>query len=151
MWLQPEVWVSAQKSFFIAHFFNQILTKITAIFIVVSGDVDTSDVTRQNSVEEETSIGSSSGEAAAAETRDNKSQMSGFRRTFGNLFGSLGKSSAVKSKVAEGTESSSTDAEQQKPAVKAHLCVSRTAPPIPAQQHQQRFNRVARLVFASSI
>ena len=144
MWLRPEVWVRAQKPFVIAHFANKKFTQIELIFIlVVAGDVDTSDATRQNSIEEEASIGSSCGEVETAENRDNKSQMSGFRRTFENFFGSLGKSSAIKPKVVEGPESSSTDAEQQKPAVKAHLCVSRTAPPVP---QQQRFNRVARLV-----
>ena len=90
-------------------------------------DVDTSDVTRQNSVE------------GGEEEEEPKSPMvSGLRRTLDHLFG-LNKSKT--SRKSPETENSSTDAEQP---VKSKLQVARTAPPIP----QQRFNQVARLAIA---
>ena len=84
-------------------------------------DVDSSDANRQNSIEEEP-------------------KMSGIRRTLDNFFG-LSKSKP--NRKSPETESSSTDAEQQKlPTAKAKLRVTRTAPTIP----RQRFSRADLLV-----
>lgn len=102
------------------------------------GDVDTSDATRQNSVEDDSN-------SASVDASDKKDQPFGFRRTLDSIFGSFGKSNLIRKgaekRKTNDRDSSSTDTDPIQGA-RPHLCVSRTAPLPPGQ----KFNRVDRLV-----
>lgn len=115
----------------------------------IPGDIDTSDATRQDSVEED----SSSAPVDASSKENQGSQVAvGFRRTLDNLFGSLGKAAGARKgnekrrtldlETNDNSSSTDTDQQQRQQVLRPHLCATRTAPSIPGQ----KFNRVARYV-----
>ncbi len=112
--------------------------------MLIQGDVDTSDATRQNSVEEDSNSASMD-----PVSKEKSPSIFGFRRTLDFLSGSLGKSSASKKTEKRKTldlenenNSSSTDTDQLQRQQRPHLCLTRTAPSAP----EQKFSRVSRFV-----
>ncbi len=111
----------------------------------IIGDVDTSDATRQNSVDDEIETLDSIG--AANTTTDGKERRNSFglRRTLDTLFTSLSKSGIRKAAEKRKTldfESSSTDTDNV-PASRSHIYISRPAPALPSSQ---KFNRGDRYI-----
>jgi hypothetical protein len=112
----------------------------------VQGDIDTSDATRQNSVDDE--VETSHNVGAANLTIDGKERRNSFglRRTLDTLFTSLSSKSGVR-KAAEKRktldfDSSSTDTDNVVGTSRPQVFVSRPEPPLPSH----KFNRGDRYV-----
>lgn len=108
---------------------------------LVSGDVDTSDATRQNSVDDEIETSQTMGNGSASVDGKERRNSFGLRRTLDTLFTSLSNKSGIR-KAAEKRktldfDSSSTDTDSITAAPRSHIFISRPAPPLPSH----KFNR----------
>lgn len=105
------------------------------------GDVDTSDATRQNSVDDEIETSQTMGNGSASVDGKERRNSFGLRRTLDTLFTSLSNKSGIR-KAAEKRktldfDSSSTDTDSITAAPRSHIFISRPAPPLPSH----KFNR----------
>ncbi|XP_057365372.1 FYVE, RhoGEF and PH domain-containing protein 5-like [Daphnia carinata] len=105
------------------------------------GDVDTSDATRQNSVDDEIETAQMTGNASTSVDGKERRNSFGLRRTLDTLFTSLSNKSGIR-KAAEKRktldfDSSSTDTDSITAAPRPHIFISRPAPPQPSH----KFNR----------
>lgn len=106
------------------------------------GDVDTSDATRQNSIDDDAEPLSSISNSSLQPEGKDRSHSFGIRRTLDTLFTSLSKSGIRKAAEKRKTfdfESSSTDTDNVPPN-RHHVAVFRPAPPVPSQKFS-RANR----------